>query len=92
MGNGRAVKHVAVEIEGKENADVLRRGPLRERKPLVVEEEEVKPVLSAPTEEKPVVDDFADMLEDVDWDKEMLAFDDEAKAVHEDVSRDSIIT
>lgn len=92
VGNGRAVKHVAVEIEGKENADVLRRGPLRERKPLVVEEEEVKPVLSAPTEEKPVVDDFADMLEDVDWDKEMLAFDDEAKAVHEDVSRDSIIT
>ncbi|BGP10813.1 DNA replication ATP-dependent helicase/nuclease DNA2 [Rhodotorula toruloides] len=84
VGNGRAVKHVAVEIEGKENADVLRRGPLRERKPLVVEEEEVKPVLSAPTEEKPVVDDFADMLEDVDWDKEMLAFDDEAKAVHED--------
>ncbi|CDR35720.1 RHTO0S01e05644g1_1 [Rhodotorula toruloides] len=84
VGKGRAVKHVAVEIEGKENADVLRRGPLRERKPLVFKEQEENEKLHASTEEKPRVDEFADMLEDVDWDKEMLAFDDEAKAVHRD--------
>ncbi|BGP34795.1 DNA replication endonuclease-helicase Dna2 [Rhodotorula toruloides] len=86
VGKGRQVKHVVVEIEGKENADVLRRRQARERKPLGVKraEEEGKSVLSPPTGQEPVVDDFADMLEDVDWDKEMLAFDDEAKAVHKD--------
>ncbi|BGP02897.1 putative DNA replication helicase Dna2 [Rhodotorula toruloides ATCC 204091] len=85
VGKGRAVKHVAVEIEGKENADVLRRRQARERKPIAVKkEEEGEPMLHAPIRENPVVDEFADMLEEVDWEKEMLAFDDEAKAVHKD--------
>ncbi|GEM10851.1 DNA replication helicase Dna2 [Rhodotorula toruloides] len=55
------------------------------RKPLAVETEEVNVnlVLSA-SQQRPAADEFADMFDDVDWDKEMLAFDNEAKAVHKD--------
>lgn len=87
VGKGRAVKHVAVELEGKENADVLRRGESRARKPLACKlgDDILKARLQEPTIEKPAIDDFADMLEDVDWDKEMREFEDEAKAVRKDV-------
>ncbi|GAA6010418.1 hypothetical protein JCM10207_001295 [Rhodosporidiobolus poonsookiae] len=79
----RRVRHVEVEVEGKENAlnggkGALFRPRADKGKGKEVVREEVVPVKSEETEE---ADEFGELaMEGVDWDAALLGFDDEAAA------------
>ncbi|GAA5886249.1 hypothetical protein JCM6882_001581 [Rhodosporidiobolus microsporus] len=84
---GRAVKHVAVEVEEKENEEVLRarRGrdePVKAGKL----ERETRPKVEKVEEKRGAEpDEFGDVaMEEVDWDSMMAGFDDEAAAIVQD--------
>ncbi|BGP19447.1 hypothetical protein JCM10213_006267 [Rhodosporidiobolus nylandii] len=75
---GRAVKHVALEVEGKENETVLRQGGKGKVLPDSPKgkAKACEAVEQVKTEEEEEFGDLA--MDDIDWDKEMLGFDDEA--------------